>query len=77
MNIDRVWLKSYPPGIPAEIGPLEFSSVADMIEKSCQKYADQTAFVNFGSHITYRQLDELSRDFAAWLQASLPDPLWR
>jgi len=72
MNVDRVWLKSYPPGIPAEIGPLEFSSVADMIEKSCQKYADQTAFVNFGSHITYRQLDELSRDFAAWLQANLP-----
>ena len=72
MNVDRVWLKSYPPGIPAEIGPLEFSSVADMIEKSCQKYADQTSFVNFGRSITYGELDALSRDFAAWLQANLP-----
>ncbi len=72
MKIERVWLKSYPPGIPAEIGPLEFGSVADMIEKSCQKFSDQTSFVNFGSSITYAELDALSRDFAAWLQANLP-----
>jgi long-chain acyl-CoA synthetase len=72
MKIERVWLKSYPPGIPEEIGPLEFGSVADMIEKSCQKFSDQTSFVNFGSSITYAELEALSRDFAAWLQANLP-----
>ncbi len=72
MNIDRVWLKSYPPGIPADIGPLEFSSVADMIIQSCRKYADQTSFINFGRAITYGELDKLSRNFAAWLQNNLP-----
>ncbi len=72
MKVERVWLKSYPPGIPAEIGELEFTSVADMIEKSCRKYADQTAFVNFGASISYAEMDDLSRHFAAWLQAHLP-----
>ncbi len=66
---DRLWLKSYPEGTPAEIGPLEHSSVAGLIVSSCQKYADRTAFSCMGKAITYRDLDTYSRGVAAWLQA--------
>ena len=45
---DKPWLKSYPPGIPAEIEPLEFSSVAELLEDSCNRYSARSAF-SFGN----------------------------
>ena len=69
--MDRPWLQSYPPGMPAEIDLAAFSSVRDILEKSCARYADRPAYSNLGVTLTYRDLDRLSRDFAAFLQ-SLP-----
>jgi len=66
--MEKVWLKSYPPGVPAEIDVSEFSSINEIVERSLGKFADQVAYVQMGKELTYRQLDELSRDFAAWLQ---------
>jgi long-chain acyl-CoA synthetase len=66
--MEKIWLKSYPPGVPAEIDPAEFSSVNAVLERSFSQYADHVAFVQMGRSITYRQLDELTRDCAAWLQ---------
>jgi long-chain acyl-CoA synthetase len=65
----RHWLKSYPAGIPAEIGPLEHTSVAGLFETSCQKYAAKTAFICMGKVMTYAELDRASAKVAAWLQA--------
>ena len=70
-NVDKPWLKSYPTGMPAEIDMKTFSSVRDILEKSCQRFADRPAYSNLGVTLTYRELDRLSRDFAAFLQ-SLP-----
>jgi long-chain acyl-CoA synthetase len=67
--VDKPWLKSYPPGMPAEIDLKAFSSVRDILEKSCQKFADKAAYSNLGVTLTYRDLDRLSRDFAAFLQS--------
>jgi long-chain acyl-CoA synthetase len=67
--VDKPWLKSYPPGMPAEIDLKAFSSVRDILEKSCQKFADKTAYSNLGVTLSYRDLDRLSRDFAAFLQS--------
>jgi long-chain acyl-CoA synthetase len=67
--VDKPWLKSYPPGMPAEIDPDAFSSVRDILEKSCAKFADKAAYSNLGVTLTYRDLDRLSRDFAAFLQS--------
>ena len=67
--MDRIWLKSYPAGMPAEIDPDQFGSVADLLEKLFGKYAGRPAFHNLGCTLSYADLDRLSRDFAAFLQA--------
>jgi long-chain acyl-CoA synthetase len=66
--MNRIWLKSYPPGVPADIDPTRLRSIKQLLEDSCAEYADQEAYVQMGTSITYRQLDELSRAFGAWLQ---------
>jgi long-chain acyl-CoA synthetase len=66
--MEKIWLKSYPPGVPAEIDPSIYSSLVDVAEKSFKKYADLVAYVQMGTGLTYAQLDSMTRDFAAWLQ---------
>ncbi len=66
--MDKPWLSQYPEGVPAEIDLSRFSSVLDVFEQSCRKYADRDAFTCMGKAITYAQLHKLSRDFGAWLQ---------
>ncbi|TAL55577.1 AMP-binding protein [Pandoraea sp.] len=69
--MEKVWLKSYPPGVPAEIDMDEFSSLVDVFHQSCAKFPQRPAFCNLGTTLTYAQLDAQSRAFAAYLQ-SLP-----
>lgn len=67
--MDKIWLQSYPAGVPAEINPDEYASINDMLARACRKFAHRPAFKNLGTTITFAQLDRLSRDFAAWLQS--------
>ncbi len=69
--MDKIWLKNYPPGIPAEVDLTEFSSLKDLLERSCRRFGALPAYSNMGSSISYAQLDQSSRDFAAYLQQSL------
>jgi len=64
----KVWLKSYPPGVPAEVSAGEFASIRAILERSCGRYAGLPAFSCMGRTITYAGLDSLSRDFGSWLQ---------
>src|SRR5512147_2043660 len=66
--VDKIWLKNYPVGIPFEIDPDQFGSVADLFGNIAAKFADKPAFHNLGCTITYAELDRMSRDFAAFLQ---------
>jgi long-chain acyl-CoA synthetase len=66
--MDRIWLKSYPPQVPAEIDPTQLHSLKELLEKACAAHADRIAYVQMDTAITYRELDALSRAFAAWLQ---------
>ena len=68
----KVWIKSYPAGVAAEIDPDQFQSIPDLVEKVCAKFADKRAFHNLGKTLTYGEVESLSRDFAAFLQ-DLPD----
>lgn len=70
-SVDKIWLKNYPPGIPAEINPDTYQSIVDIFLQSCQKFADLPAFYNLGVTLTYRQIEEHSRAFAAYLQQEL------
>ena len=67
--MEKIWLKSYPPGVPAEIDPSQYSSVADLFEESFREYETKPAFVCMGKQITYGELDALSRKLAAWFQS--------
>ena len=66
--IDKIWLRNYPPAIPAEIGESPFSSVPELIEDTIRRFGDKPAFHNLGHTISFDELDRLSRDFAAYLQ---------
>jgi len=56
------------PGIPAEVELGKYSSVVEMFEQSCHRYAAKPAFSALGCTITYQKLDQLSHQFAAFLQ---------
>lgn len=69
--MQKIWLKSYPKGIPAEIDASSYSSLVDMFEKNCKRYGDKIAFSNLGRTVSYIELEQKSRDFAAFLQQVL------
>ncbi len=66
--MDRTWLRQYPPGVPADIDPDSYASLRDIFEEACAAHRHSPAFTNMGATLSYAQLDELSRAFAAWLQ---------
>src|SRR5215212_8359279 len=66
--MEKVWLKSYPPGIPHEIDASQFASIRAIVEDSCRKFASLPAFTCMDTTITYAELDRQSRAFGAWLQ---------
>lgn len=66
---DKPWLKSYPPGVPAQIDLSGYSSIVDILEQSCNQFKDRMAYHNMGAELSYSELDYLTRNFAASLQA--------
>ena len=66
--MDRNWLKHYPAGVPADIDPDRYASLRDLFEEACAAHGHAPAFTNMGATLSFAQLDELSRAFAAWLQ---------
>ncbi len=69
--MEKIWLKSYPEDIPAELPPSEHRSIRDMFEKTFREHPDRPAFDNMGTTMSYRELDERSREFASYLQQTL------
>jgi long-chain acyl-CoA synthetase len=67
--MEKIWLKSYPEGMPAEIDPSLYRSVTHLMEESFSKYADRNAYACMDKLLTYREVDQMSRQFGAWLQA--------
>jgi long-chain acyl-CoA synthetase len=69
--VEKPWLSRYPSDVPETINPDQYESLVEMFEQSVQKYADQPAFMNMGSVMTFRKLEERSRAFSAYLQNEL------
>ena len=67
--MDKVWLRSYPAGVPAEIDVTQYASMNDMLAQACRKFAHLPAFRNLDTTLTFEQVERMSRDFAAWLQS--------
>ncbi len=68
--MEKTWLKHYDPRVSAEIDAERYASVVDIFEQSVKKFKDKEAFINMGHSITFEELDTLSAQFAAYLQAS-------
>lgn len=62
------WSDKRPAGVPNDIDLTEYSSIIDVFERSCKKYADRPAFSNMGETMTYGELDRQSAAFASYLQ---------
>ncbi len=69
VSAENRWLASYPPGVPSEIPASANTSLVELLEKSCAKFADRKAFSSMGKSLTYRDLDIETRAVAAWLQS--------
>ena len=69
--MEKIWLKSYPPGVPEEVPEPPLRSIREMIENSFTNYPDRPAYTNMGTTISYSELDELSLQFACYLQKKL------
>ena len=67
--MDKIWIKSYPSGVPADISIDHVPSLVALFEDACRKYADKMAYVSMGQEMAYGELDRLTRDFAGWLQS--------
>jgi long-chain acyl-CoA synthetase len=67
--MERIWLKSYPPGVGQEVRTDEFRSIGELFEKRVQKFRDRPAYHCMGKTLSFGDLDRLSAAFGAWLQA--------
>ena len=66
---DRVWLSSYPQGVPADIDASSYPSLVDLMDEGLKKYANRVAYSFQGTDVTYGETDRLSLHFAAYLQS--------
>lgn len=67
--MERIWLKNYHENVSHNIDPDRYSSLVGIFEQSVEKYADNDAYINMGHSITFRELDQLTKQFAAYLQS--------
>jgi long-chain acyl-CoA synthetase len=71
MTENRPWLAEYPPGVPTNIDPAEFTSIADFLAQAVARHGPRAAYHQLGVNLTYRQLDDYSARLAAYFQQTL------
>lgn len=69
--MEKVWLKSYPPGIPEEVDLDAYASVNDVFEQAIARFGESPCFSNLGTTLTYGEMDRYTDQLASYLQ-SLP-----
>src|SRR6201989_548760 len=67
--MERIWLKQYPAGVPADIDVTQYASLVELLEESFRKFADRKAFICMDKAISYRDLDDMSAALGAYLQS--------
>ncbi len=69
--MEKIWLKHYPKGVPAEINPDNYQSIGEIFRESCEHFQDLPAFYNLGVTISFKKLESDALAFAAYLQQVL------
>ena len=66
--MEKIWLKQYPAGVPAEVETGVYPSLVALVEDSFEKYRERCAYRFMGAGFSFGQIDDASRALAAWLQ---------
>ena len=67
--MEKIWLKSYPKGVPADVDVNAYRSVPHLFDENIKKYSSRPAYICMGKTISFEDVDRLSRGFGAWLQS--------
>jgi len=67
----RIWLDSYPEGVPHDVDTSIYSSVLDIFKKSCEEYSSKKAYTSLGHSVTFSEVELLTEQFACYLQHDL------
>jgi long-chain acyl-CoA synthetase len=67
--MEKIWLKHYPAGVPATLRTDVYPSLAALLDESFRKFRDRPAYKFMGRSISFGEIDDASRAFAAWLQS--------
>src|ERR1700730_10533079 len=67
--MDRIWLKHYPPGVPADIDASQYRSIVALMDESFAKFRAAKGYSFMGKEFTFGEVDDLSRALGAWLQS--------
>src|SRR6202789_2855183 len=67
--MERIWLKQYPAGVPADIDVTQYSSLVELLEESSAKFRERKKIICMDKNITYRELDEMSLALCAYLHS--------
>lgn len=68
--MNKVWLQSYPQGVPAEVDVTQYTSLVQLLEAAFAQYADRHAYVCMDKFLTYREVEQYSQCLGAWLQST-------
>jgi long-chain acyl-CoA synthetase len=67
--MEPIWLKHYPKGVPSSVDFNQYKSIAQLIESAFGQFADRPAYVCMGKTITFKQVDQMSRDLGSYFQS--------
>ena len=67
--MEKIWLRHYPKGVPAEIDWKQYRSLGDLFEQSVKAFAGNPAYCNMGRTLSFGELDVMTRNVGAWLQS--------
>ena len=67
--MEKPWLSQYPAGVPAQVQTDLYPSLVALIEQALSEHADKPAYVFMGKRLSFAQIDQLSKAFAAYLQS--------
>ena len=67
--MERIWLKNYPEGVPADIDVTQYGSLVELLEESFARFGDRKAFICMDKAVSYREFDQMSLALAAYLQS--------
>lgn len=69
--MEKAWIKSYPAGVPEEVPTPPFRSIRELFEHSFAEFPDNASYTNMGRTLSYAELNQLSMQFACYLQQTL------